>query len=330
LGESKVIQGLDPKEAHSILIIGIAGGLAHICARLLLKKYPHLHIIGVDNRSTKHLPKISNLQVQTMKYTRGQFEKLFRENKFDVVYHLGRLSHSSTSLRVSLAERLDLNIMGTGRILELSKKFQVKKVILLSTFHVYGALNDNPVYMKEDSPLRASIKYPELRDVTEMDQLATAWMWKNKDEISTVIFRPCNIIGPQIKNTIGQYLRSKYAPIGIDFNPMFQFIHEFDMSNILVHALEFLPTGIYNTAPDETITLHDAKKRVSGRSVMVPIIGLEMTAKFIKHVWSFPDYLIDYIKYASIIDNSELKKYLPKDIFKFSTKETLDLLGLEK
>jgi UDP-glucose 4-epimerase len=316
-------------EIKSVLIIGMAGGLAKITAGLLTKKYPNIKITGVDSRPVNHLLRANNIEIKQMKYTRGNFEKLFRNNDFDVIYHLGRVSHAHSNPKSQLAQRLDLNIMGTSRILDLSIKFGIKRVVILSTYHVYGALSDNPVFIKEDAPLRASIKYPELRDVTEMDQLATNWMWKNQNEIETIVLRPCNIIGPQISNSITQYLNAKISPMPVDFNPMFQFIHEFDMANILMHSLAAIPTGIYNVAPEECISIREAKKVIGNKTIPAPITALEPMAKMFKTLWNFPDYLLDYIKFACIIDGSELRKHLPKDIARFNTKEALELLKLD-
>ena len=50
-----------------------------------------------------------------------------------------------------------------------------------------GHFTINPVFITEDYPLKASIKYPELRDVVEMDQIATNWMWKNQNDIETIV-----------------------------------------------------------------------------------------------------------------------------------------------
>lgn len=323
----------DIKKYKKVLVIGISGGLARLTAGLLLKENPKLEIIGIDSRpfrrDSSHPTALEKkIQFLQIKYTRGQFESLFRENKFDAVFHLGRLSHAQLDT-MSLSERLDLNVMGTNRILDLSLKHQVKKVLILSTFHVYGALNDNPVYMSEDHPLRASIKYPELRDVVEMDQICTNWMWKYQGKIETVVLRPCNIIGPQISNTMTRYLRTPYAPVPIDFNPMFQFIHEFDMARVMIHALRKMPTGVYNIASEETISLRQAKRIVAAPIMPVPLIALQPAARFLKFAWSFPDYLLDYIKFSSIIDNTELKKHIPEDFFHFNTQDTLEQIRLE-
>ena len=316
-----------------LLIIGMSGGLAKLTAGLLLKTYPDIEITGVDTRPLHRpgappIPLEKKLKFQQIRYTRGQFESLFREHDFDAIVHLGRLSHASSD-RSSLSQRLDLNVMGTTRIMELALKHDIKKVVVLSTYHVYGALHDNPVYINEEHPLRASIKYPELRDVVEMDQICTNWMWKHQSDMSTVILRPCSIIGPKITNTMTQYLKASYAPVPIDFNPMFQFIHEFDMANILLRSLNELPTGTYNVAPDEVISLRESKKKMEVPVVRVPIFLLEQAARFVKVMWTFPDYLIDYIKFSCIIDNTLLKNHLGEDFCRFSVDENLELLKFD-
>lgn len=310
----------------NILLIGAAGGLAKITTKILQKCYPNSKIIGIDNRNTKRLPLHKNIEYRTIKYTRGNFEKLFRELKFDAVIHLSRLSHATNLLKDNLSERLDLNIMGTQRILDLCLKFHVKKVIVLSTFHVYGAVHDNPVYLKEEAPLKAGLIYPEIRDVTEMDQLCSNWMWKNHGKIECIVLRPCNILGPQINNTISKYLTTSYAPLPIDFNPMFQFIHEHDMANVLVRCLGDIPSGVYNVAPNETISLREAKKYLKFPTLKVPIFALKQFAGVLKKFWSFPDYLIEYIMYSCIIDSSAMNKLLGDDFYDYNTYEILDHL----
>lgn len=318
------------KDIKSILIIGAAGGLAQIVSSLLEKHYPEASIHGIDSRKLPKNQKKTKMEFSRIRYTRGNFEKLFRNKQFDMVYHLARMSHAINPSGHKMEERLDLNIMGTGRIIDLSYKFKVKKLVILSTHHVYGALSDNPVFIEEEAPLRASIVHPELRDVTEMDQLAVSKMWQYQNEMKIIIARPCNIIGPTINNTITKYLTAPIAPRGADFNPMFQFIHEFDMANILVKALVHLDTGVYNIAPDDVISIKEARKLIGNTSIPVPLIALSPIAKVFKKLWSFPDYLLDYLMYSCIIDGSNLKKAMKtQNLFRFTTKEALELLKLD-
>lgn len=310
-----------------ILIIGIVGGLAQITARLLLQQHPEWEVIGIDSRDTDEVQQIKGLTLKTMRYSRGNFEKLFRENNFEVVYHLARFSHASLGGGENLTKRLELSVMGTNRILEMSLRFHIKKLIVLSTFHVYGALADNSIFLPEDSPLRASLKYPELLDVVEMDQIATNTMWKYQKEMSVVVLRPCNIIGNQIKNTMSRYLTNHFALRPMDYNPIFQFIHEFDMASVLARSLEELPTGIYNVATDEFISLREALDVVGVKGIpfSMALAGqINHGLKMLKI--KIPDYLIDYLKYSCLINNSSLKKHLGENFYRFNIEESLKLL----
>lgn len=309
-----------------ILIIGIVGGLAQITARLVLQQHPDWEVVGIDSRDTGKCQKIKGLKLLTMRYSRGNFEKLFREKNFDVVYHLARFSHSSGG-HENLAKRLELSVMGTNRILDMSLRFNVKKIIILSTFHVYGALPDNSIFLTEDSPLKASLKYPELLDVVEMDQISTNWMWKYQKQMSVVALRPCNIIGNQISNAMSKYLTSHFALRPIDYNPIFQFIHEFDMASVLARSMEELPTGVYNVTTDEFIAFREALDIVGVKGVpfsMALAGSLNHALKLLN--FKIPDYLIDYLKYSCLIDNSALKKHLGENFYRFSIEETLKLL----
>ncbi len=313
-----------------ILITGAAGRLARLSLSLLLQRCPRLKVIGVDSRplsppeglSKKEAQRLSLFQVS---YTRGPFESLFRDHHFDAVLHLGRMSHTQAD-PLSLSQRLDLNLMGTNKILDLCLKNKIHKLLVLSTYHVYGALNDNPVFIAEEAPLRASIKYPELRDVVEMDQICTNWMWKNQNHIETLVLRPCSIIGPQMANTMTRYLKAPYAPVPVDFNPSFQFIHEEDMAHVLIEALEKLPLGVFNVASDETISLREAKIRVGQPAIPTPLSLVSPMAGLVERLWGFPRYLFDYLKFSCIVSNEALKTQLPELKFSHSIHDSLDEL----
>lgn len=315
-------------EKKKILLIGIAGGLAQMTARLILTEHPDWEILGVDSRSVARVPQLKGLTALEIKYSRGNFENLFRTYEFDTVYHLGRISHSSNSDNV-LAKRIDLSVMGTNRILELCERSHVKKVVILSTFHVYGAYPDNSIFLTEDAPLRASVKHPELRDVVEMDQICTSWMWKNQNNISTVVLRPCNIVGTLIQNAMTRFLAGPVALRPMDYNPFFQFIHEFDMAQILYKALGQLPTGTYNVAGDDYISFREALDVVGTKGVPFPmILGAPLNNLVKKIHIDVPDYLIDYLKFSCLISNAELKKHLGPNFLRFSIREALELIKL--
>lgn len=313
-------------KTKKILIIGIAGGLAQILTKRLWQEYPEYEIIGVDSRRIPDLSSIQNLKTIQIKFKRGSFENLFRENKFDIVYHLARMSLSSNS-STELAKRLELSVMGTNKILDLALEFGVEKFILLSTYHVYGASSENSIFLKEESPLRASVQYSELRDVVEMDQICEGFMWKNQNRIQTIMLRPCNIIGKQINNTMTKFLNSSLSLRPIDYNPMFQFIHEYDMATVLILAIEKLDIGIYNIAPDDYISLKEAVDIASKRSIPFVMSIAHSINKVLRIAkLDVPGYFIDYLKYSCLIDNKKIQNKIGKDFNRFKIKDTLRLI----
>lgn len=303
-----------------ILIIGIQGSLSRLVAKKILEVNPEIKILGIDSREITSLTPIEGLSIERIRYSRSSFERLFRTHTFDAIIHLGRLSHST------LADRISVNLVGTSTILELASRFQTKKVIILSTHHVYGALADNSMFLTEDSPLRASFKYPELRDVVEMDQMSTNWMWKNQNEISTVVLRPCNIIGPTTKNAFTQYLTTGYTPAPIDYNPILQFIHEEDIAEIIRLSLTEIPTGVYNVAPFDYLSLRTTLLYLKIPRIPCPVSILQGATRFISPIWKFPRYLLDYIKYSTTISSELFEEKLPDFQFKYTAYESLESL----
>lgn len=315
------------KNLKNILIIGINGGLAQQTAKLLLQQNPLLHIVGIDSRPIKDSINDSRVHYKHMKYSRNEFENLFRNFTFDGVIHLARVTHSGKSAH-HLEKRLEVNLIGTKMILDLCYRNRVKKIVILSTFHVYGALGDNPIFLEENSALRASIAYPELRDVVEMDQICTSWMWEHSSECQTIILRPCNIIGPNIQNTMTKFLLNSLAIDPLDYNPMMQFLHEFDMARILAYSLEKIPGGVYNVAPQDHMGLKQAVKLLHGEhSMRLPLSLLGILNKGLNLVGlGVAPYLIDYLKFSCLISNQSLSKHLPKKFWQYNSKTAVESL----
>jgi UDP-glucose 4-epimerase len=309
-----------------ILIIGMGGGLAQLTARLLLNTFPQVEILGIDSRPLSVALSQPRLTCLSMKYSRGNFENLFRSHEFDYVLHLGRLTHSTEDADI-LAKRLDLAVMGTNKILDLVLKHKVKKLVVLSTFHVYGALPDNSLFLTEEAPLRASIKHPSLRDVVEMDQMVGQFMWRHQHEMSTILLRPCNIIGKKINNVMTKYLTTTWTPRPIDYNPMYQFIHEFDMAQSLMASLTQLPTGVYNIASQETLGLKEALASVGTQGFPVSLFMLDQLNSLLKNLrLNIPSYLIDYLRFSCLISPHAFLGHVGEDFFRFSIQESLALI----
>jgi UDP-glucose 4-epimerase len=317
---------MPPHEQKKILIIGAAGGLAQIVIKKLLRSHPQVKILGIDSRPVNQSIKNLQLQLRTIRYTLGQFESIFRDFRPDTVLHLGRITQAGSQSAKLLQQRLELNVMGTKIVLDLCKRHEVKQVLLLSSFLVYGARNDNPLFLDENAPLRASLDHPDLRDVVEMDQMGSSWMWQHINQVNTIILRPCSIIGPHIMNAVTKLIMSKHPWRPIDYAPMYQFIYQNDMGLAIIKAIsDPFPSGIYNVAPSGQISITDALEILHpGKTFPFPVTLLEFVNKGLHYFRAgVPDYLIDYLKFSCLVDTKAFDALVPKNFFRCDSTKAL-------
>ncbi|MBQ8472240.1 MAG: GDP-mannose 4,6-dehydratase [Bacilli bacterium] len=137
------------------LITGGAGFIGSSLADNLVKENK---VIVIDNFCNFYDPNIKETNVKNIlndtnyKLYRGDIrdrellEKIFLENKIDVVIHLAAMAGVRPSIENPVLYQ-DVNCMGTQNILETMKKYQVDKLVMASSSSVYG--NNKIVPFKE-------------------------------------------------------------------------------------------------------------------------------------------------------------------------------------
>jgi UDP-glucose 4-epimerase len=278
----------------ALLVTGAAGALAQQVIQRLPKEY---QVVAVDFRQDVWLgPDIPSYRIDLSK--RG-FEDLFRRFQFQGVIHLGRImSSQETRLR-----RYNANVLGTDRLLSLSDQYGVSRVIVLSTYHVYGANPYNPALIDESYPLKSAGLTMDLVDSVELENLATIYLWRNPN-LNITLLRPCNIVGPGVRNTMSSLLSARYAPTMAGFSPMMQFIHSEDMANAIETAFRNRIPGIFNIAPHDWVSYRKALEECGCRPVPIPSVPPVLPRTLLRtlKLRRFPSYLMDFFKYPVIID----------------------------
>jgi UDP-glucose 4-epimerase len=285
-----------------VLITGASGAIARLVASAIS---PKVELVGIDPReapSTTHFPG----EFIVADYHSRKLDEVFREHQFDAVLHLGRIRESQ---RYSPQYRYQMNVVGTQKLLDLCRSHAVKSLIVLSTYHVYGAHRLNALHLNEDSPLRAAQGFPELTDAVEFDHAATTFMWKHR-ETRTTILRPVNIIGKHVRNTICSLLRSGVCPKIIGFDPLMQFIDEKDLARALILALDQPKAGIFNVAGEGVIAYSHAIRHADAVTIPIPPFVTSGFVRLLTDVSkvNFPPYLMDYFKYPTIINDDAFRK----------------------
>jgi len=290
--------GAQPGE--KVLITGIAGGQGRLIARRLRGTYA---VTGVDRVPWEGHP--PDVGVHVLDLRKRKMEDIFRTERPDAIVHHALIRHFDVDPRV----RHEVNVLGTRRLLDFSAQHGVKRVVVMSSSYVYGALPDNPFYIDEEHPLNVSRTYPEVRDLAEVDSLATAFLWRHP-EIATTILRPVPILGYYVTTSVGRFLRQRYVPAILGFNPMMQFIHEEDVAEAVALALEKGTHGVFNLVGPGAVPFHTAIRETGGVPIPVP----EMLARplferlFELGFFPTPSGAIDFAKYPCTLDGTRFAR----------------------
>ncbi|TAM10641.1 MAG: NAD-dependent epimerase/dehydratase family protein [Nevskiaceae bacterium] len=279
----------------TVLVTGAGGSLAQ---RVIARLHPHHNVVAADfRRRVETDADIPSYLVQLYKRT---FEDVFAAHKIDAVIHIGRMFPHERNR----AQRYNANVMGTRRLFDLCRKYQVGQVIVHSTYFVYGATAWNPALIDEDAPLKASEVTQDLVDSVELESLANIQLWRHP-ELHVTVLRPCNVLGPDVRNSLSILLSNRFAPVLLGFAPLMQFVHVDDMAEAIVLAFEKNHPGIYNVAPADYIPYPDAVRECGCHRVPVlsvpPLLPRAISRVLNSNVF-FPPYLINYFKYPVILD----------------------------
>ena len=173
------------KESKNVLITGGAGFIgSHVCDLLISKGY---NVVIVDNLSSgfnsniNPAAKFFNIDVNSK-----EFENIFKDNKIDYVFHFAAQPSVSFSTKYPVEDAKE-NILASVNILNLSKKYNVKKFITASTAAVYGV----PEYLPVDE--KHSLDCLSFYGLSKL----TMEKYVELFGVNYIIFRFANVYGPR-------------------------------------------------------------------------------------------------------------------------------------
>ena len=249
-----------------------------------------------------HPPEVS---VHVLDLRKSKFEDIFRTERPDAVVHLALIRHFRGEPRV----RHEVNVLGTKQLLEYCVAHGVQAHRrAVEQLRVRRACPTTPTTWTRTYPLNVSRTYPEVRDLAEVDTLRTAFLWRHP-EIATTVLRPVNILGCYVLRPMAQYLRQRYVPTIMGFDPMMQFIHEEDVAEAVALALQSGTHGVFNVVGPGAVPLQCAiqetgASRSRSRS---PSPGVIFSSSSISGLYHVPPGAIDFVKYPCTLDGRRFR-----------------------
>lgn len=252
-----------------ILITGGCGFIASHVVINLVKKYPEYNIVNIDRLSycsslnnVKEIENEPNYKFYLMDITSvNEMDKIFEIEQFDTIMHFAAQTHVDNSFGNSF-KFINDNIIGTHVLLELAKKYNIKRFIHVSTDEVYGETETN---VNEHTILNPTNPYAASKAGAEL--LVNSYNISFK--LPTIITRGNNVFGPHqypeklIPKFINMLNRNMDLPIHGSGEESRNFIYISDVVNafdVILHKGEI--GEIYNIGTEYQITNNEVATKL--------------------------------------------------------------------
>lgn len=236
------------------------------------------------------------------------FSELLSRHNVESVVHLAYVMRPSRNQES--ARRV--NVDGTINLLNACVAAKVTRLVYLSSTTVYGAYEDNPEILTEDAVPRPLKGYQYSTDKITAESLIGQFAHAYS-EASVTILRGCPVLGPNADNYVAASFR---RPILLAFNgsdPPMQFIHEDDLTEVIVRSLDRNEPGLYNVAGDGIVHWREVGN-ILGRPVLSLPAALLYTLT--SATWAMrmqsvsPATGLDLIRYHWNVDTAKIKNEL--------------------
>src|SRR5467141_267221 len=225
-----------------VLVTGVARWWGALVVQRLAEDPDVADVIGIDIREPRYdLGRADYLKLDIRHSLIG---KLVRAVGIDTVVHtLTRVD----SFDLDPRRAHEMNVIGTLNLLAgcAGTESPVRRFVLKSSGHVYGARLDMPSGLREDHRLDSNSKHQFVRDIVEVESYVTDFAVRNPG-IDILTMRFSNSLNPDEPQPLARYLDLELVPMVIGYDPTLQMIHRDDCVEALALATKRGPSGAYN------------------------------------------------------------------------------------
>jgi nucleoside-diphosphate-sugar epimerase len=193
-----------------------------------------------------------------------------------------------------------------SRVLDAATDAGVEHVVIISSAMVYGAWDDNPVPLAEDSPVRPNGELAFVAAKLEMEQLTATWASTGR---RATILRPTTTLSETGSSWIGRTLRiaTTIRPDRVD--PPVQFLHYSDLSSAVLTVVTKQASGIFNVAPDGFIGSEGFHQLVGGLQLRMPgdLSDFMLRSGRLLGIRPTPEGIEPYVHAPWVVANDRLK-----------------------
>lgn len=185
---------------QTVLITGVAGFIGYSVARKLLTL--GVHVVGIDSFDPYYDVKLKEKRIQQIANDNNfdffqvditdesRMDKIFASYQIDVIIHLAAQAGVRYSIENPRAY-IQANVVGTLEVLENSKKYNIKHLLIASTSSAYGGNTTMPFDELQKADMQMSL-YAASKKATEVMSHSYSHLFK----LPVTCFRFFTVYGP--------------------------------------------------------------------------------------------------------------------------------------
>lgn len=287
-----------------ILITGAGGYVGRIVGDRLARDFK---VVGTDLKPRSDLA----FEILEMDVRDPRMRDLMADLGITHVIHLAAVLEGGRNR----TRDYDIDVGGTNNVAKCCVDADVRHLTVASSGAAYGYHEDNPPWIREEHPLRASedFAYAYHKRVVE-DVLAN--YRQRAPQLGQLVLRICTVLGATTRNQITA-LFTKRRILGVrGSDSRFVFIWDEDVARVIEHGVRGDRTGIFNVAGDGAMTIHEIAAALGKPTLMLPAFILRQALEIGQffHVSRYGPEQLDFLRYRPVLDNRRLKDvfgYMP-------------------
>lgn len=197
-------------------------------------------VIAVDDEDRRALPvPLHRAALDTL-----EFAHFVVEADPTAIVHLATIDRSS---RLGKERSRESVILGTQALFGAAERLRnLTHVLVRSEGHVYGSGNRTALIAREGERLGGQAPRHS-RALREVETYATEA--GRSVGVPVAILRAGESVGPHVDTPLAHLFRLPIVPIMWGFDPLLQLLHEDDLRDAFLHALDSRLDGVFNVAP---------------------------------------------------------------------------------
>jgi nucleoside-diphosphate-sugar epimerase len=186
----------------------------------------------------------------------------------DVVVHVASPADLAAELALGNRRR-EQAVRAAQAVATAAAAVGVRRLVVVSSAMVYGALPDNPVPLPDDAPVRAPMDDGVVGDLLEVERVMSRAP-RVRPGIALTVVRPAALVGPGVDTVITRHFEAPRLLSVRGAGTVWQFCHLDDLGTAVAHAVLNGLDGALTAGCEGSLSQSDVQQASGMRRIELP------------------------------------------------------------